>query len=192
MAVRWSAWLGSPPTEGPLDRRKNPRGLRRGNDGRCRRERVNEAGEEPEGQPPTRSGLNGNGHDLANGNRRAARQQRTKDSGPNGPNLSDRGWRSQASRSEESSPLASVRWSAWLGDGPAGRLCTGERASGDSGSSTCTTEPTPQPGRQARRLACSAIARDLASKTCTRGPLWVRKVTRKNGMAGRSRERVVA
>ena len=37
------------PTERPLERRNGGHGLRRGNDGRCRREGANEAGDEPEG-----------------------------------------------------------------------------------------------------------------------------------------------
>ncbi len=36
--VRWSAWLGRPPTEGLWNAGKEGRGYRRGNDGRCRRE----------------------------------------------------------------------------------------------------------------------------------------------------------
>ena len=73
--------------------------LRRGNDGRCRRKGLtNRADDVPEGLTHwnKRSGLNEDRRATVNGNARATRQQRTKDSGPNGLKLSDRGWREEA------------------------------------------------------------------------------------------------
>ena len=50
-----------------------------------------------------------------NGNQRAARQQRKRDSGPNGLKLSDRGWPRKTWSTEKARWPASVRWSALLG-----------------------------------------------------------------------------
>ena len=50
-----------------------------------------------------------------NGNQRAARQQRKRDSGPNELKLSDRGWPRKTKQAEKTRRPASVRWSAWLG-----------------------------------------------------------------------------
>ena len=68
-------------------------------------------------KPWTRSGLNGERRDLANGNPRAARQQRRRDSGPNELKLSDRHRRGQAWNTQTGCPPVPVRWSAWLGSG---------------------------------------------------------------------------
>ena len=93
-AVRWSAWLGSPPTEGPLDGPKNRYGLRRGNDGRCRRESMNGAADRP-GRTDVLAEEREQARRWKNGNRLATEELHAKDSGPNELKLSDRGWRRQ-------------------------------------------------------------------------------------------------
>ena len=146
-AVRWSALLGAWNSESA---EREHASHRRGNDGRCRRERLTEAEDDvPEGKRAP----------GANGNRRCPRSERepaclskTKQRGraPNGPKLSDGGWRSKAWNSENAPPPASVRWSALLGAGLAeaetrfwNRLKGGLRRGNDG---RCRRESSPEAG----------------------------------------------
>ena len=118
-SVRWSAWLGSPPTEGPLDRRNDRQQLRRGNDGRCRRGWMSGADSLPEGRTDRGNNPSGNRRVLArtrnqratgnggNGNQRALEEPHAGDSRPNELKLSDRGWRNKGEKAEKT-PLASL------------------------------------------------------------------------------------
>ena len=90
--VRWSALLGPRPRS--AGRRNGGRGLRRGNDGRCRRERVSEAVDSPNGRTRWQSEREP-ARLRRNGNTLALEKPSGKDSGPNELKLSDRGWRGE-------------------------------------------------------------------------------------------------
>ena len=114
----------------------------------CRREGVNEAVDVPERE----TGRRKNENRLGCEEREHARPRRTrdKDSGPNGPKLSDGQRRSQASRSENARPPMPVRWSALLGDGPLPE--DAETKLPDAGATRMTLKrASPRPGRPARR-----------------------------------------
>ena len=65
---------------------------------------------------------------------------------PNGPKLSDGGWRSQAPNSGQTRPPASVRWSAWLGP----RLRSAGRRNSERGTGGGMTGAAAGKGRPER------------------------------------------
>jgi hypothetical protein len=133
LAVRCSAELGAPPrnagrpeelasARSPWPKRtsvclERPEGATS-----CRREAVNRAGDAPHQRTPSRNDpprmatcRKANPTATEDAPKPRPRNHWGKPRAPNGPKLSDRGWRRKSPNTKKAPPPASVRWSAWLG-----------------------------------------------------------------------------
>ena len=105
-SVRWSAWLG-PRLQSAAGRRKNPRPTGGGMTGAAAgqgRTKGRTGREEGHADERTRTGVT-----TKNGNTLAIEEPNARDSGPNGPKLSDGGKKSKELGADATPPFAGAR-----------------------------------------------------------------------------------